>query len=746
MNRFITKQHRLAYLKKTIFQFKNAACQLLCNLLKGQSYRVPIRLQLNEVECGAACLATILSYYGRHTSVSECRDCFDVGRDGVSAQHLAEVAHSYGLRVKAYAIDMADFRYVPLPAIAHWNFNHFVVVESWSPNRIGIVDPAGGRYQLTAAQFDGSFTGVVLTLEPGAGFEPRGKTSQPLWLQFLIRYTVLQPQLFIQIIGASLLLQCLGLGLPILTKVFIDRILPFHLNSLMPILAIGIAILMLAQLIVSYLRSALLIYLRARIDIQTILGFFDHLLTLPFRFFEQRSTGDLSMRMGSNAIIREMLTTQSLSVLLDGCFILGYLLILLSQQLFFGLIVLAFGLLQVALLLATTRRVHYLMQKELAAQAEAQSYMVEALTGILTLKATGCEDRAFDRWSNLFIKHLNVSLQRNQLTAIIEAFLQAMRTLSPLVLLWLGTFYVLQKNMSLGTMLAMNAIAALFLAPIASLVTSGQYLQVAGAHLERLTDVLQAESEQGIKTTKAAPKLKGHIEFKNVSFQYDKNAPLVLKNVSFVIQPGQKVAIVGQSGSGKSTLAKLLLGLYRPNTGQILYDGISLENFNSRTWRNQFGVVLQEPFLFSGSIRQNIAFNKPALSLQEVIAAAHIAVIDDEIMQMPMGYETRIAEGGSGLSGGQRQRLSLARALAGQPAILLLDEATSHLDTPTERLVEQNLGQISCTQIIIAHRLSTIRNADLILVLHRGSIVEQGSHTYLLEQRGYYATLVNNQL
>ncbi|KST61846.1 ABC transporter [Mastigocoleus testarum BC008] len=705
-----------------------------------------MRLQLNEVECGAACLATILSYYGRHTRVSECRDCFDVGRDGVSAQHLAEVARNYGLRVKAYAIDMADFRYVPLPAIAHWNFNHFVVVESWSPNRIGIVDPAGGRYQLTTAQFDGSFTGVVLTLEPGAGFEPRGKTSQPLWLQFLIRYTVLQPQLFIQIIGASLLLQCLGLGLPMLTKVFIDRILPFHLNSLMPILAIGIAILMLAQLIVSYLRSALLIYLRARIDIQTILGFFDHLLTLPFRFFEQRSTGDLSMRMGSNAIIREMLTTQSLSVLLDGCFILGYLLILLSQQLFFGLIVLAFGLLQVALLLATTRRVHYLMQKELAAQAEAQSYMVEALTGILTLKATGCEDQAFDRWSNLFMKHLNVSLQRNQLTAIIEAFLQAMRTLSPLVLLWLGTFYVLQKNMSLGTMLAMNAIAALFLAPIASLVTSGQYLQVAGAHLERLTDVLQAESEQGIKTTKAAPKLKGHIEFKNVSFQYDKNAPLVLKNVSFVIQPGQKVAIVGQSGSGKSTLAKLLLGLYRPNTGQILYDGISLENFKCRTWRNQFGVVLQEPFLFSGSIRQNIAFNKPALSLQEVIAAAHIAVIDDEIMQMPMGYETRIAEGGSGLSGGQRQRLSLARALAGQPAILLLDEATSHLDTPTERLVEQNLGQISCTQIIIAHRLSTIRNADLILVLHRGSIVDQGSHTYLLEQRGYYATLVNNQL
>jgi ABC-type bacteriocin/lantibiotic exporter with double-glycine peptidase domain len=239
------------------------------------------------------------------------------------------------------------------------------------------------------------------------------------------------------------------------------------------------------------------------------------------------------------------------------------------------------------------------------------------------------------------------------------------------------------------------------------------------------------------------PRLTGRIELKHVSFRYDSNAPWVLRDISVTIEPGQKVALVGRTASGKSTLAKLLLGLYTPSEGEILYDGIPLQSLNYRTLRSQFGTVLQESFLFSGSIRQNIAFNDPSLSLEQVIEAARLAAIHDEIIQMPMGYETMVAEGGSGLSGGQRQRLSLARALAHQPAVLLLDEATSHLDTVTEQLVDENLKQIPCTRIAIAHRLSTVRNADMILVLDRGTIVEQGSHEELLVQTGHYAALVH---
>jgi ABC-type bacteriocin/lantibiotic exporter with double-glycine peptidase domain len=546
-----------------------------------------------------------------------------------------------------------------------------------------------------------------------------------------------------QILGASLFLQVLGLALPLLTQVLVDHVLRFHITNVMTALGIGMVILVLTQMVTSYLRAALLIYLQARLDSQMMLGFFEHILTLPFRFFQQRTSGDLLMRIGSNMSIREVLTSQTLSVVLDGTFVVVYLTILLAREPFFGVLVLGIGILQVGLLLGTTRRMHRLTQRDLCTQAESQSYLIEALTGITTLKASGAEDRVLDYWSNLFFKHLNVSLQLNHLSAIIDTAMMTLRTFAPLILLWVGVLRVLDGTMSLGTMLALNALATAFLTPLASLVSNGQQLQLVGAHLDRLTDVLAAEPEQDLQVVQHTPRLTGRIELKHVSFRYDSNAPWVLRDISVTIEPGQKVALVGRTASGKSTLAKLLLGLYTPSEGEILYDGIPLQNLNYRTLRSQFGTVLQESFLFSGSIRQNIAFNDPSLSLEQVLEAARLAAIHDEIIQMPMSYETMVAEGGSGLSGGQRQRLSLARALAHQPAVLLLDEATSHLDTVTERLVDENLKQIPCTRIAIAHRLSTVRNADMILVLDRGTIVEQGSHEELLVQTGHYAALVH---
>jgi ABC-type bacteriocin/lantibiotic exporter with double-glycine peptidase domain len=386
------------------------------------------------------------------------------------------------------------------------------------------------------------------------------------------------------------------------------------------------------------------------------------------------------------------------------------------------------------------------MQRDLVAAAESQSYLVEALAGMATLKAAGAEERALDHWSNLFFKHLNVSLQRNRLSAFIGAGLTALNTLSPLVLLWIGAYYVLNDAMTLGTMLALNALAASFLAPLASLVASGQQFQLVSAHLDRIADVVEAAPEQELQATKSAPPLSGRIELKNVNFRYDPNGPLTVRDISVAIEPGQKVALVGRTGSGKSTLAKLLLGLYTPDEGEILLDDLPLASLDYRTVRSQFGVVLQESFLFSGSIKQNIAFNDPDLTLEQVMEAARLAHIHDDIEQMPMGYDTFLAEGGMTLSGGQRQRLSLARALIHRPAVLLLDEATSHLDVVTERLVDQSLKSLSCTRIVIAHRLSTIHDADVILALDEGEIVERGSHEELLARNGYYAALTRGQL
>jgi ABC-type bacteriocin/lantibiotic exporter with double-glycine peptidase domain len=710
--------------------------------------RVPVIMQMGVTECGAACLAMILSYFGRKTEVIELSESCGVGRDGLTAKTITKSARHYGLRVKAYSLEPSQFKLVPLPAIAHWNFSHFVVVERWSPQTVEIIDPAIGRRRLEAAEFDAGFTGVVLTFEPGIQFERRRVAGKSSWRGYLKQILRLPGTLGVlaQILLASLLLQTFGLVVPALTKVLVDHVLPYNITNVMTMLGIGMVVVVLALMVTGYLRAALLIYLEARLDARMMLGFFEHVLSLPFKFFQQRTTGDLLMRLGSNTVIREALTNQTISAVLDGGLVLVYLVILLALEPGFGLVVLALGLIQIGLLLGTSRRIHGLMQRDLVAAAESQSYLVEALAGMATLKAAGAEERALDHWSNLFFKHLNVSLQRNRLSAFIGAGLTALNTFSPLVLLWIGAYYVLNNAMTLGTMLALNALAASFLAPLASLVASGQQFQLVSAHLDRIADVVEAAPEQDLQATKPAPPLSGRIELKNVNFRYDPNGPLTLRDICVTIEPGQKVALVGRTGSGKSTLAKLLLGLYTPDEGEILFDDLPLPSLDYRTVRSQFGVVLQESFLFSGSIRQNIAFNDPDLTLEQVMEAARLAHIHEDIEQMPMGYDTFLAEGGMSLSGGQRQRLSLARALIHRPTVLLLDEATSHLDVVTERLVDQSLKSLSCTRIVIAHRLSTIHDADVILALDEGEIIERGTHEVLLARNGYYAALTRGQL
>jgi ATP-binding cassette subfamily B protein len=441
-----------------------------------------------------------------------------------------------------------------------------------------------------------------------------------------------------------------------------------------------------------------------------------------------------------------VLTNQLISTLLDGGTVTVYFIILLLLSKVIAGIALAIGLVQIVLLWVTSAALRRLTQRDLEAQGKTQGYMNEVLAGIATIKAAGAEHRAFNRWENHFFNEMNVSLRLSYLSAVVGNVFNMISMLSPLLLLWIGAIQVVAGRMSIGFMLALNTLAVQFLVPLGALATSAQALQIVRAHFDRIADVVGTPPEQDIAQVHTPRRLSGRIELKHVSFQYDQNAPLVLRDINLNIYPGQKVALVGRTGSGKSTLGKLLVGLITPTSGSILFDGIPLRQLNYQQVRSQFGSVLQESFVFSGSIKENIALNNPDLTMERIIEAAQLAAIASDIERMPMGYDTLVSEGGSVFSGGQRQRLALARALANHPALLLLDEATSALDVVTEQIIARNLRGLPCTQIIIAHRLSTIRNADLIVMLDQGSIVEQGTHEQLLSRNGFYARLIQTQL
>jgi ATP-binding cassette, subfamily B, bacterial len=708
--------------------------------------RVPELLQMNAVECGAACLAMILSYHGRNTSVSEIHKNAGIGRDGLSALSIVQTARRYGLKVRTISLAVNDFRFISLPAIVYWQFNHFLVVERWSSSFVDVVDPATGRKRLAAQEFDAGFTGIVIMFEPGMEFDTHTPTPLLSLRAYLMQYLKRSPFVFLQITLVSLLLQVFGLVIPFVTKIIVDQIIPYRMISILPLLGVGLLLILVSQLVTMLIRSSLLIYLQARIDASLTSSFFEHLLKLPLRFFQQRSSGDILARVASNTTIRNLVSNQLVSTILDGSMVMIYLLILLSQAFVFGTVALVIGILQVLLLIGTQGPVRRLARRELDAIGETQGYVTEMLTGIETLKATGAEQKAFQRWSNFFVKQLNISVRMNYTTSIVSTFISILNVFAPLALLWVGTIEILNGTMQTGTMLALCALAGEFLAPLASLASSGQLLQVARSHIERLADVMEAEPEQQMQQVQQPPRLTGQITLKQVSFQYDPSVPKVLDDIDINIDSGQKIAIVGRTGSGKSTLGKLLLGLCLPTEGEIFYDGISLRTLDFQSVRAQLGVVMQDTHTFSGSIRQNITFRHTEITMEQVIKATQAAVLHDEIFQMPMRYETFVSEGGNALSGGQRQRLALACALAHEPAILLLDEATSSLDVITERSIEQNLRALKCTQIIIAHRLSTIRTADCIFVLDEGHIVESGSHQELLERGGHYARLIQNQL
>jgi ATP-binding cassette, subfamily B, bacterial len=705
---------------------------------------IPVILQMMAVECGAACLAMVLGYFGKHVRLEQVREKIGVGRDGVDALSMLKAARWYGLRCQGIRLELDDLDCLPAASILYWEFNHFVVFERHSRRGVHIVDPTHGRRIISKAELGRAFTGVALTFEPSSTFAPSDKPQLSLTRYFSRLLGHKRP--LSRVLAMAALVQVLGLAVPVLTGLVVDTVIPRADLYLLTVLGLGVVAIVTFTVLSHLVRAYLLLGLRTQLDAQMTLDFLEHLTSLPFAFFQQRSAGDLLARVNSNARIREILTSSTLSALVDGTLVLSYLAIIVAVSPSLGAVALALGALRVLVFMVTRRRQSELLSQGLQAQSRSQGYLVQALEGMETLKSIGAEKRAVDTWSQYFSVELNNSIDSGRVTAISDALMAGLDIGSPLVVLGLGTLRVLSGEMSLGTMLGISALVAGFLAPLAALVRTGTQFLLLGSYIERLDDVLTAAPEQVGSRLPPPAALRGHINLEKVSFRYSPSAPLTIRDVTLEVKPGQTMAIVGPSGSGKSTLARLLLGLYTPTGGGITIDGQPLDSLDLPALRGRFGIVTQQTHLFGASIRANIALADPGLALDRVIQVARLACIHDDITAMPMGYETVLQEGGSSLSGGQRQRVALARALANRPAILVLDEATSALDAVSEQAVQTSLETVNATKIIIAHRLSTIVGAQTIVVLDDGAIVEQGTHQELLERQGSYAALIKAQM
>jgi ATP-binding cassette, subfamily B, bacterial len=710
--------------------------------------RVPVILQATGFECGAACLSMVLRHFGRKASPRDCIECAGAARDGTTAGAIARCARRFGLQVKHDSVDVTALAQVSTPAILFWNFNHFVVLEQMTEQGARIVDPARGRRLISPEQLDRAFTGIVLEFEPGPAFRA-GEEVPRTTGRDLIRTILRAPgalALLIQILLASCIVQVAGLVAPAFTKILVDYIVPHGGMDALGMLSLGLFAVLAAQWVVSAVRSRAMVGLQGRTDLAMMEKVFLHLLALPFNFFQQRASGDLMGRIAGAATIRDFLTSRTISLVLDGAMVVGYLAILLTAAPLFGLIALVLGGGEMLFALLAQRRVRELVDETQDAHGHCQTVVEETISRISTIKSLGLEQQMFGHWSTVFSRYLSALARRGRVSAWSDTALFSMRTTAPLIVLWLGGRSVVAGEMSVGSMLAMVALVGAVLGPLTSLATSVQHFGMVFVHLRRLFDILEADQEQTSSAKlRSAPALKGQIEVRDVSFSYSAGGPMVLQGINVEITPGQKIALVGRTGSGKSTLAALLVGLHRPTTGEVFFDGHPLSQLDLRSVRGQLGVVLQDPGLFTGSIRENIGLGRPNLPLEDVMEAARMAALHDDVKRMPMDYETRLSGGASTLSGGQRQRLAIARALARNPAVLFLDEATSHLDTMTEAEVEQNLNTLTCTRIVIAHRLSTVRNADLILVLDQGRIVERGRHQELVGRGGLYASMIASQ-
>ena len=716
--------------------------------------KTPTVMQMEAVECGPASLAMVLGFYRKFVALEELRLKCGVTRDGSKASSLLKTAHSYGMIARGFKKEPSELRALPMPAIVFWNFNHFLVIESFRDGKAYLNDPAIGPRVVSDQEFDESFTGVVLTFEPGPDFRPGGESPSVL-TALRKRFVGLNSALiFLVLTGLAMVIP--GMVIPIFSSVFIDKILVSGMDSWLKPLLIGMALTAALRVALAWLESYYLLRVQTRIALASASKFFWHVLRLPVEFYTQRSPGEISSRVAINDRVAGLLSGDLAQAILNVIQAAFFVVLMFYYDVPLTLVSIAVVGANLIVMRLIARRMTDASQKLAMDAGMVLGTSMNGLTIIETIKSSGGEAGFFAKWAGYQARYVNSEQRLARIGMVLGSVPPFLTALTSVLVLGIGGLRVIDGHLSIGMLVAFQSLVASFTGPVNALVGLGAKIQEVKGDMNRLDDVMQYPTDSAFALAPSAlameglpadaPKLEGYVDLRNVTFGYNRADSPLIENFNLAVKPGERVAIVGPSGCGKSTVSRLVMGLYQPWNGELLFDGRARNAYGRYELANSLALVDQDIVLFEGTIRDNLTMWDESVTESDMMQAAKDACIHEVILTRPGGYDSRIDEGGANLSGGQRQRIEIARALVTNPRILVLDEATSALDATTEKQIDDNLRRRGCACIIIAHRLSTIRDADETIVLSHGRVVERGKHEQLVgNSDGFYARLMAQQ-